>query len=271
MLYDNALNGTIPTTFSGLKSVTYLYAYNNQLTGSIPSVIGELGSLIYLHLDTNMLTGTIPPELGSLHLLEELYLQTNSLRGSLPSTIGAMHSLVDLNVDSNMMTGTVPSSLFSLGKSLTGLGISDNLFSGTIPTELVQLTLLTKVEVISPVHSVHNMKVDSIRFAWCARPLNLYCWYHSSPLCCRAVPCCSLLWRCFDAAEHQPVSRHHPGWSVQLFRPFQVITERIIFATSISTYQTHASTDLQGCLLISNGLDRITKFHLHLPLCYPST
>ena len=107
-LYDNKLNGTIPTELGLLSNMGWLSLYWNQLTGKIPSELGLLSNLELLVLDTNQLTGAVPTSLASLPSLsksvtlfqyrffitvlthvhpllitEELYLQGNDLTGSL--------------------------------------------------------------------------------------------------------------------------------------------------------------------------------------------
>jgi Leucine-rich repeat (LRR) protein len=67
--------------------VTRLYLYNNNLEGEIPSDLDVLSELERLLLFGNVLSGVIPPELGDLSKLEYLWLQNNHLCGIIPDTL----------------------------------------------------------------------------------------------------------------------------------------------------------------------------------------
>ena len=113
-LYENVLNGTIPTELGLLHDLEWLNLFSNQVTGTIPTELGLLSNLEYLALDSNRLTGTVPTTLASLPLLsksqpllfrysfftmcshvrssslftEKLYLEGNELTGSVNALCG---------------------------------------------------------------------------------------------------------------------------------------------------------------------------------------
>ncbi|CAI7847433.1 unnamed protein product [Closterium sp. NIES-53] len=67
---ENKLTGSIPSTFTGLLSLTNLNLGYNSLTGTIPSFLGNLlPGLANLYLHENNLTGSIPASLGNLDLV----------------------------------------------------------------------------------------------------------------------------------------------------------------------------------------------------------
>ena len=67
-LFENKLNGTIPTELGLLSNLEWLDLFKSQLTGTIPSELGLLSNLISLSLDSNQFTGTVPTILASLPL-----------------------------------------------------------------------------------------------------------------------------------------------------------------------------------------------------------
>ena len=54
---ENNVDGTIPSEFGALDSLSVIKLYNNKLTGSIPVELYSLASLSFLDLETNTLTG----------------------------------------------------------------------------------------------------------------------------------------------------------------------------------------------------------------------
>ena len=140
-LFDNQLNGSIPSSLGSLANLELLLLSDNQLSGSIPSSLGSLANLRGLYLDRNQLSGPIPSSLGSLANLEFLHLFGNQLSGSIPSSLGSLGNLRALSLSNNQLSGSVPSSLGSLA-NLEGLDIYDNQLSGSIPSSLGSLANL---------------------------------------------------------------------------------------------------------------------------------
>ena len=145
-LFDNQLNGSIPSSLGSLANLELLLLSDNQLSGSIPSSLGSLANLRGLYLDRNQLSGPIPSSLGSLANLEFLHLFGNQLSGSIPSSLGSLGNLRALSLSNNQLSGSVPSSLGSLA-NLEGLDIYDNQLSGSIPSSLGSLANLESLSL----------------------------------------------------------------------------------------------------------------------------
>eukprot|EP00567_Pseudictyota_dubia_P004580 CAMPEP_0197441490 /NCGR_PEP_ID=MMETSP1175-20131217/7746_1 /TAXON_ID=1003142 /ORGANISM="Triceratium dubium, Strain CCMP147" /LENGTH=1129 /DNA_ID=CAMNT_0042971775 /DNA_START=147 /DNA_END=3536 /DNA_ORIENTATION=+ len=64
--WNRYLNGTLPSTWGQLSSLTYLALYHNQISGSIPSSWGHMKSLEELGLQSNRIIGSIPFEVCGL-------------------------------------------------------------------------------------------------------------------------------------------------------------------------------------------------------------
>eukprot|EP01018_Ginkgo_biloba_P005464 Gb_24615 [translate_table: standard] len=85
-LYENNLNGVIPTSWGGLNKLVSLDLYSNNLTGIIPDSFGQLSSLRFLRLNNNRLSGGIPGSLTAISSLVALDLSYNDLSGPIPTT-----------------------------------------------------------------------------------------------------------------------------------------------------------------------------------------
>ena len=71
-LFEDDLNGTIPTELGLLSNLEILGLAKSHLTGTIPTEVGLLSNLEWLGLDSNQLTGTVPTGLASLPLVSKL-------------------------------------------------------------------------------------------------------------------------------------------------------------------------------------------------------
>ncbi|KAI2510149.1 Leucine Rich Repeat [Fragilaria crotonensis] len=121
----NQLEGTLPSSFTGLSAIQTFDLSNNRFRGTIPSTLGELSTLKYLYLSNNLLTGTIPHHFGSAAIdLQQIYLHGNFLTGTLPSSLADLGNLQILFIDNNKLTGTVPTELCAL--NLNELFFLDN-------------------------------------------------------------------------------------------------------------------------------------------------
>ncbi|XP_008361365.1 receptor-like protein 7 [Malus domestica] len=127
-LQGNEFNGSVPS-FSMAKNLTSIYLYNNLLDGTIPSSLFSLPMLQHLDLSNNLLDGTIPSSLFSLPMLQHLYLSYNHFSGQLPE-FGNFSSLQVLDLSSNSLEGPIPMSIFNL-RQLHFLSLSSNNFSGS--------------------------------------------------------------------------------------------------------------------------------------------
>ncbi|KAJ0081877.1 hypothetical protein Patl1_10479 [Pistacia atlantica] len=137
-LFNNELDGEIPTTLSECKELQYLALSNNYFTGAIPKQIGNLTKMKTIYLGGNKLQGEIPQELGNLVELELLSLLTNGLTGTIPSVIFNLSSLTTLHFTNNSLTGTLPDNICQHLPFLEVFGLSLNQFTGPIPYNLWQ-------------------------------------------------------------------------------------------------------------------------------------
>jgi Leucine-rich repeat (LRR) protein len=146
-LFNNALHGTIPSSFRSLTSLNELVLLQNHLIGTVPSSLDALTNLTILFLHGNGLTGTIPPSIGSsLKSLSALTLYSNRLSGSIPSSLGALTALVYLRLFNNTLTGTIPPTLSNL-PVLQHLHLFQNTLTGTIPPSMATLPNLTELQL----------------------------------------------------------------------------------------------------------------------------
>nr|XP_048337074.1 receptor like protein 27-like [Ziziphus jujuba var. spinosa] len=82
--------------------------FNNKLDGEIPSTLWRLRSLVMLNLSSNSFSGLIPSSLGNLKELESLYLSNNKLFGKIPQQLTALTFLAYLNLSHNQLVGQIP-------------------------------------------------------------------------------------------------------------------------------------------------------------------
>ncbi|CAB9507484.1 leucine Rich Repeat [Seminavis robusta] len=135
-LWDNGLNGPLPTELASLPALNLLDLKGNQLTGTVPSIYGRFLSLASLNLGHNQLSGSIPLELFGNNKLSSLSFANNSLTGTVPTEIGLFDWTL-LDFQSNSLSGSIPTELFQTGQGLRlFLHLNDNKLTGTLPTEI---------------------------------------------------------------------------------------------------------------------------------------
>ena len=171
-LQSNQLTGEIPSELGNLSNLSALYLWENDLSGEIPSELGNLSSLTVLDLPGNELSGEIPAELGNLSNLTVLILARNQLSGEIPSELGSLSNLVELELYENDLSGEIPNELGNLA-SLTVLDLGVNQLSGEIPAELGSLSNLTVLslwenelsgEVPPELGSLSNLEILSLSY-----------------------------------------------------------------------------------------------------------
>jgi hypothetical protein len=140
-LYNNRLNGKLPSELAQLNLMEDLRLWNNRFSGPLPSQLGDMMSLRDLLVQDMTVDGTLPTQLGRHSRLEYLDLSGNALRGAIPIVVGGMKSLEYLQLQDNRLTG-FPSQVGTLSK-LQYLILTNNDFQQTIPTEIGMLTSLT--------------------------------------------------------------------------------------------------------------------------------
>lgn len=135
----------IPSSFTRLKKLRYLWMFQTNLIEEIPQDIGNMTALESLDLSENGLSGNIPGGLFQLTNLSILYLYKNRLTGSIPSSIEALN-LEAIDLSNNSLTGKIPEEFGKLTK-LTGLALFFNELSGEVPTSLGMLRSLVDVRL----------------------------------------------------------------------------------------------------------------------------
>ena len=163
-LWDNALKGGIPTSYTTMTDLVSLRVGKNSLTGNIPEELGILTKLTSLSLEANSLTGKVPDSIWNLDKMENFEIgqqalsgtlsplvgrwinasifhtnKMNGITGSIPSEFGLLTRLSSLKFSQNHLRGTLPSELGNL-KDVTLMAISRNGISGTVPSEFGRLS-----------------------------------------------------------------------------------------------------------------------------------
>ncbi|KAI7741641.1 hypothetical protein M8C21_017650, partial [Ambrosia artemisiifolia] len=122
---------SVPVSFQGLSSLTYLNLANNILTGDFPEWIGRLNSLEYFDVSGNGLTGTVPESVGGLGSLTYMSLSGNNISGTIPKSLIYSSKLSVVRLRGNRFNGSIPEGLFELG--LNQIDLSRNQLTGSIP------------------------------------------------------------------------------------------------------------------------------------------
>ncbi|XP_059449494.1 receptor like protein 27-like [Corylus avellana] len=149
-LEENNLEGTIPSSFSELKSIELLDLGSNNLEGTIPSSFSKLRSIEVLYLDENNLEGTIPSSFSELKSVELLGLGGNNLEGTIPSSFSELKSIEHLYLNENNLSGMLDFDMFLNFKNLTSLDLSSN-----------NLTLLTKANSNDTLQQFETLDLSS--------------------------------------------------------------------------------------------------------------
>ncbi|KAL7169679.1 hypothetical protein ACSBR2_034664 [Camellia fascicularis] len=153
----NMLEGSIPKSLGGLKSLTYLSFFSNKLsdksglgTGhandlNFLTTLANCSKLRVLQLQENNFGGVLSNSLANFSTkLEHLSVAANQISGNVLADIGNLVSLNALAMDENQLVGSIPTSIGKLVK-FQDLGFSDNKLSGEIPSSIGNLTLLNRV------------------------------------------------------------------------------------------------------------------------------
>ncbi len=142
-LSSTNMTGELPDVFDAefFSELRYLSLFDNNLQGQIPSSLGTITSLTYLDLDKNNFRGSVPVSFGNLINLQALWLSRNNLT-SLPEEFGNMVGLKNLYLNGNKFS-SLPQSIGNLTELLV-LNISDNELE-TFPTSITNLTKLIEL------------------------------------------------------------------------------------------------------------------------------
>ncbi|KAL3715023.1 hypothetical protein ACJRO7_006858 [Eucalyptus globulus] len=134
LAYNPWTPSDLPSEFSNLTNLEYLWLSGCRLTGPIPESLGRLPRLWNLDLSVNQLTGPIPSSLAWLKSAIQIELYKNSLSGELSLAFSNMTSLRLMDVSTNQLTGAIPDDLCSL--PLQSLNLFENHFEGTLPESI---------------------------------------------------------------------------------------------------------------------------------------
>ncbi|KAH7512918.1 hypothetical protein FEM48_Zijuj12G0141300 [Ziziphus jujuba var. spinosa] len=137
---SNFKPSSLPSNYTQLKKLKYLWIPRSNMIGEIPENIGDMVSLEQVDLSTNGLSGKIPSSLFMLKNLSILYLYNNKLSREIPQVVEAINLGV-LDLSDNNLTGPIPEDFGNLTQ-LTGLSLFTNRFSGDIPESVGRLPSL---------------------------------------------------------------------------------------------------------------------------------
>ncbi len=143
-LFNNNLQGVIPSSIGDLEKLESLNLAFNGITGELPKEIAQLTRLRVLKIEMNRIKGELPLELGRMRSLMELTAFNNFITGSIPESIGEIKNLKILNLSSNSLKGNIPKSVGGLAQ-LESLGLFENTLEGSIPSEIGGLTKLKEL------------------------------------------------------------------------------------------------------------------------------
>ncbi|KAM3760159.1 hypothetical protein ACB098_01G173000 [Castanea mollissima] len=143
----NMTAAELPSRFTELKKLKFLWIAASNLNGEIPEAIGEMEALEHLDLSKNNLTGKIPTSLFMPKNLRIVYLFINQLSGEIPRVVEALNiDVIDLS--DNKLTGSIPDDFGRL-RNMTGLSLFFNQLSGKIPDSIGRLPSLVVLKVFS--------------------------------------------------------------------------------------------------------------------------
>ncbi|CAB9511153.1 receptor-like protein kinase [Seminavis robusta] len=96
------------------KNITGLWLWDNGLNGPLPTELANIPALESINFEGNQLTGSIPVELFG-NKLSSLQFANNSLTGTVPTEVGLFDGTW-LGFGSNSLSGSIPTEVFQVGK-----------------------------------------------------------------------------------------------------------------------------------------------------------
>ena len=113
-LFNNNLNGTLPSEIGDLTELESLNFNSNQLSGKIPNEIGNLVNLTYMQMAYNQFSGPFPTAICNLTQLTSLALNGSPFEDTIPESIGNLTNLEVLYLNTNQLYGDIPDTIWSL-------------------------------------------------------------------------------------------------------------------------------------------------------------
>jgi hypothetical protein len=140
-LRSNRLYGALPPALiAGAAGLQSLVLYENELNGPVPTELGDLPYLQILDLSANSFNGSLPGSILKCRRLRTLALGRNNLTGQLPPGFGQeLSALEQLNLSYNRLSGAIPDGIGNLSRLQGTVDLSNNEFSGPIPASLGNL------------------------------------------------------------------------------------------------------------------------------------
>ncbi|KAG5612793.1 hypothetical protein H5410_024074 [Solanum commersonii] len=141
-LSNNALEGTLPSSFDNLLKLEVLDLSHNFLQGKLPPALRQNHtSLAHLVLSNNNFHREVMPRFSNMSNLAYLHLQNDGFIGVLPAAMFNLPVLKVRDISGNNLSGNVPD-YFPLFPHLAILILARNQFHGIIPVSLCQMQKL---------------------------------------------------------------------------------------------------------------------------------
>ncbi|KAB2006263.1 hypothetical protein ES319_D11G332100v1 [Gossypium barbadense] len=138
------LSGRIPMSLFKCKELEVLYLYENRLEGTVPSEITNLTSLVHFSIGRNNISGQFPNPTPLLHWYD---VSENNLVGEIPSSICNLSSIMGLYLLMNSFNGTFPECLGNLSSSLLYIELQKNNFHGKLPKNFAKGCTLQSIRI----------------------------------------------------------------------------------------------------------------------------
>jgi hypothetical protein len=113
-LYNNNLNGIVPSTLQDLTKLRSIKLLVNNLSGTFPDIWTNMADLQFIDFSNNQFTGSMPSSLGNLLKLNTLYIENNNMTGGLLPAIGDLPNIDVYWAKGNDFSGCFPGTYLNL-------------------------------------------------------------------------------------------------------------------------------------------------------------
>ncbi|KAF5729116.1 receptor-like protein kinase HSL1 [Tripterygium wilfordii] len=145
-LYENNLEGILPTSIANSPNLYELRLFQNRLSGELPQNLGKNSPLRWIDVSSNQFSGEIPQTVCDEGRLEELLMIYNSFSGRIPSSLSECRSLRRVRLCYNKLSGEVPSGFWGLPHVYL-LDLTDNSLSGPISKDIASASNLSLIKI----------------------------------------------------------------------------------------------------------------------------